>query len=633
MCGIVACLDFSKQTPESTIAHMTDALTHRGPDDSGQFYHESDACTVALGHRRLSILDLSASGQQPKYSTDGRYVIIHNGEVYNFAEIRQELETLGYNFSSQSDTELVLNAYIHWGPSCLDRFIGMFAFLIYDRLEQKVFVARDRAGVKPLFIYQDEDLILFSSELKAFHKHPRFSKQINPEAVGHYFRLGYIPGPHCIFKHCTKLLPGHYMEIDCLKKDISSTCYWSILEHYQKPKLDISEPEAIETIHGILKDACLYRMVSDVPVGVFLSGGYDSSAVASILQNHHSDKIHTFTIGFHEASFNEAPKAKEIAAFLGTYHHEHYLSYDTFESLFWELPQIYDEPFADSSAIPTTLLSRFAKEHVTVALSADGGDEIFGGYNSYVQDHYKYHAVHHLRHLLSPALKNPIAKALGHKLLGENYDFALKLLSPSNRDDLTQIRMSGLSLFSTEEQSLFTMDLPNSKTAFNDLSLFGKHNTLKDQMMGTDFRMYMCDDILCKVDRATMSTSLEGREPLIDHRLAEFMAQVPVDLKFKHGQQKYLLKQIVHHYLPKAMMQGPKKGFSIPVESLLSEHNFAIVDELITAERLVSLPLLNADYVLHEKNLFKQNPSPRRAKRIWLILQFLMWAKHWDIVA
>ncbi|RYG12451.1 MAG: asparagine synthase (glutamine-hydrolyzing), partial [Chitinophagaceae bacterium] len=367
MCGIAGLVDFNRTSSLEILQKCTNTLEHRGPDGNGFEFIDQEHFQLGLGHRRLSIIDLSNAASQPMWYKD--LCIIFNGEIYNYAEIRAELESLGHQFLSLSDTEVILHAFEEWQAAMLPKFIGMFTFVIYDRAASTVFCCRDRAGVKPFFYYWKDGLLLFGSELKALVAHPRFDKKINMDALAAYMQFGYVPTPHCIFQETFKLKPGHYIEVNIAQKSFKTTQYWSVYDSYNRPTLDISYNEAVIETEKLLTSAFQYRMVSDVPVGVFLSGGYDSSCVTAILQANNAEKIKTFTIGVPDAGLNEAPYAKQIATHLGTDHTEYYCTQKEALEIIPELPFYYDEPFADSSAIPTTLVSRIAREKVTVALS------------------------------------------------------------------------------------------------------------------------------------------------------------------------------------------------------------------------------------------------------------------------
>ena len=383
MCGIAGFIDFSHNSSREELVGMTDALTHRGPDGAGYEFSQNDIYQLGLGHRRLSILDLSENGRQPMYSPDEQYAIVYNGEVYNFHEIRAWLLTKGYNFTSNSDTEVILYALIEEGVKAIDRFIGMFAITFVNTVKQEVVLIRDRVGVKPLYYTWNNKTLLFASESRAFHKHNGFKKELSPFAIADYLDFDYIKDGKSIFKSVNSVKPGHYLKLDLTNRSVQEMEYWSVDNYFAKEDKSIDIASAIDQLDALLVDACKLRMVSDVPVGVFLSGGLDSTTVAAILQKHHNTRISTFTIGFEEKEFNEAEKAKSIAKYLSTDHHELYCSERELLDIFPRLPEIYDKPFADKSAIPTTLVSEFAKKDVTVALSADGGDEVFAGYNKY----------------------------------------------------------------------------------------------------------------------------------------------------------------------------------------------------------------------------------------------------------
>lgn len=381
MCGITGFIDFSKKQNKITLEKMVETLKHRGPNNNGAILYEDEYAYVGLGQTRLAIIDVSDDGNQPMEYM--HFSIVFNGEIYNFEEVKKELILLGHKFTSNSDTEVILHAFEEWKTKCVHKFIGMFAFVIYDKHNNIIHAFRDRAGVKPFFYYQKNGVFMFASELKAFHQHPYFVKEIDIDALSAYFDYGYVPSPYCIFEDTYKLDPGNFFELNIKKNELKVTEYWNSDSFYAMPKLTLDYTEAKSELKTLLKSAYNYRMVSDVPVGVFLSGGYDSTSVAAILQDTSPSKIKTFTIGF-ESGNNEAPYAKENAAYMGTEHHEYYCTEKEAKGIIHDLPFYYDEPFGDSSAIPTTLVSQFAKKEVTVALSADGGDEVFCGYNSYL---------------------------------------------------------------------------------------------------------------------------------------------------------------------------------------------------------------------------------------------------------
>ena len=632
MCGISGFIDFNKKTDMEVLQKMNRIMAHRGPDGEGYGMYETDTAKVGLGHRRLSIIDLTAGGSQPQ--TFGSLHITFNGEIYNYAEIKKVLEDKGHSFKSHSDTEVILHAYAEWGSAALQQFIGMFAFVIYDEANQQIFACRDRAGVKPFFYYYKDGLFLFGSELKALVQHPAFIKQINTDAVAAFLQFGYVPTPHCIFNDAHKLKPGHFLTFDIPNRQLQTTQYWNVYDAYNKPILDISLPEAIEETEKLLTSAFQYRMVSDVPVGVFLSGGYDSSCVTAILQKNNTEKIKTFTIGVPDAGLNEAPFAKEIAAHLGTDHTEYYCTEKEALEIVPQLPFFYDEPFADSSAIPTTLVSRIAREKVTVALSADAGDEIFAGYNRY--DYMiKYGGA--LKKIpgiirrsaatmmdLIPADKIPVfnKKYLFHS----RYEKVKSLLKePSAKNVL----MSMTQQMNTKEiAELFKDSIQQMPSYFDSKDLKPENYSVLSYMMAIDYQTYLLDDILQKVDRAGMSVSLEGREPFLDHRIIEWAARLPMEYKYNKGNKKFILKQIVHKYIPAAMMDRPKMGFGIPISAWLQKDLKPFVDQYFDEQFIIKQNIFNNDVIQRIKKSFYDG-KVEKAEKIWYILMFQMWYDKW----
>ena len=632
MCGISGFADFSGETGRDILEKMNRTLVHRGPDGEGYGIYQSRWGTIGLGHRRLSIIDLTEGGKQPQ-SFQSLH-ITYNGEIYNYAEIKSELESKGHQFHSHSDTEVILHAYSEWGSAALQRFIGMFAFVIYDEALGNLFVCRDRAGVKPLFYYRKEGLFLFGSELKVLLQHPRFDKAININAAAAYMQYGYVPTPHCIFDHTHKLKPGHYLVIDLATGEMQEHQYWNVYDAYNKPTLRIDLPEAILETERLLTSAFQYRMVSDVPVGVFLSGGYDSSCVTALLQKDSTEKIRTFTIGVPDAGLNEAPFAKEIAAHLGTDHTEYYCTQKEALEIVPELPFFYDEPFADSSAIPTTLVSRIAREKVTVALSADAGDEIFAGYNRY-----DFVAKHGKRIQNIPGFVRKSAAAVMDIIPAENIPLLNKrYLFPSRYEKLKTLFKNPSSqniLFSLTQQMnekdlsfLFKRPVTRIATAFDSKELIIPDEHGLDFMMAMDYQTYLLDDILQKVDRATMSASLEGREPFLDQRVIEWAAQLPMEFKYNRGNKKFIIKQIVHKYLPPAMMDRPKMGFGIPIATWLQHELKPFVDQYLDEAFIIKQDIFNNREVQRIRHSFYHG-RPERAEKIWYMLMFQMWYDRW----
>lgn len=632
MCGIAGFIDFSNNSTLQILQDCTDTLQHRGPDGGGYEFLQQDGHQVGLGHRRLSIIDLSNAASQPMWYKD--LCIIFNGEIYNYQEIKDILAEKGHTFSTHSDTEMILHAYEEWGSKALDQFIGMFAFAIFDRQKNKLFACRDRAGVKPFFYYQKNGLFLFASELKAITKHPAFVKSINIDAAAAYMQFGYVPTPHCIFEDTVKLKPGHFLEFDLSKKEVSTRQYWNLYDAYNKPELKIDLPEAIIETEKLLTNAFQYRMVSDVPVGVFLSGGYDSSCVTALLQANNTEKIKTFTIGVPDAGLNEAPYAKDIAARLGTDHTEYYCTQKEALEIVPELPHYYDEPFADSSAIPTTLVSRIAREKVTVALSADAGDEIFAGYNRY---DYMMKYGKRLQSIpkfirKSAAATMELIPANSIPVLNKKYLFhtryeKMKMLlkNPSEENML----MSLTTQISADEIGfLFRNKITALPTAFNSKELSEERYSPLAYNMAIDYQTYLLDDILQKVDRATMSVSLEGREPFLDQRIIEWAAQLPMGYKYNNGNKKFIIKEIVHKYLPKEIMERPKMGFGIPIASWLQNDLKPFVEEYFDEKFIEQQNIFNNLEVQKIRRSFYQG-KVERAEKLWYLLMFQMWYKKW----
>lgn len=632
MCGITGFIDFHKRSSQTDLLSMSDTLVHRGPDGSGIFFEEYSDYAAGLAHRRLSIIDLSETGRQPM--SYHKLQIVFNGEIYNYNEIKTELTKQGHTFIGQSDTEMILHAYEAWGEKCLDRFIGMFSFTIFDTSKNELFCARDRAGIKPFFYYYHDGIFLFASELKAFHAHPRFKKELNISSAAAFLQHGNVPSPHCIFKNCQKLRPGHFLKLNLSTKTVREETYWNVYDSYNKPKLDIGFEEAKHETEKILASAFRYRLVSDVPVGVFLSGGYDSSCLSSILQANGSGKLKTFTIGIKDSKLDEAPYAKQIAKYLGTDHHELYCDENDALNLIPMLSTVYDEPFGDQSAIPTMLVSKLAVKDVKVALSADGGDEVFGGYNRYgfllKQGSWLNNIPSPLRNLASTLMGTLNAERIPY--FGDTYNFAnryekLKLLL---KDPSPENFMLSLSKQYSEKElkKLLAVSTEEPETLYNSKLLKPQFHTGLSYMMAIDYQTYLVDDILQKVDRATMAFSLEGREPFLDHRIIEFVAQLPDNYKYNKGIKKYILREIVHKYIPKEMMDRPKMGFAIPIENWLDKDLKSLVTDYLSPANIKSSGLLNEKHV---EDLLKGffDGKKELALKIWYLLMFQMWYKKW----
>ncbi|CAN5761116.1 asparagine synthase (glutamine-hydrolyzing) [soil metagenome] len=635
MCGIAGFIDFNNVSSLDILKRCTDVLSHRGPDGSGYEFFQNDHCQVGLGHRRLSIIDLSNAASQPMWHKN--CCIIFNGEIYNYAEITKELEKSGHQFLTHSDTEVILHAWDEWGAKMVDHFIGMFAFVIYDKEKQTLTCFRDRAGVKPFFYYWKDGLFMFASELKSFHQHPAFEKEINQQALHQFLQYGYIMAPLSIFMYSHKLVPGHYLSFSTTKKNFSIDKYWDVYDFYNQPKLDIGANEAKDHAEKLLISAFQYRMVADVPVGVFLSGGYDSTAVTAILQAHQQEKLKTYTIGFFEEDHNEAEFAKKVAAHLQTDHTEYYCTAKEAQGIIPDIPFYCDEPFGDASIIPTTLVSKLARKDVTVALSADAGDETFAGYNKYPL------ALDFLRkiNLVPDMFKKTAGKILKHipNVLLETIsgNSAVEIKKQRLSDLFQQQSISASSIMDVLLSQVYTsqqLESLLSSKVFKPESFFDSEKLLNpslgeiDKMLAVDYKTYMPDDILVKVDRAGMSTSLEGREPLLDHRIIEFAARLPENLKMKGSNKKYLLKEIVHDYVPKEMMERPKMGFGVPVYDWLRGDLRYYADEYMNDAAFEKHGLFKLDGVrLVIDQFYKGDRNYNNL--FWYLLMFQMWYKKW----
>lgn len=644
MCRIAGFWDFDYRGGydlEKVSTAMRDALAYGGPDDAGNFIDKESR--LALGHRRLSILDLSHLGHQPMESENGNLWISYNGEVYNFKEIRLELEQKGHRFKSNSDTEVILAAYQKWGFDCLERLRGMWALAIWDKNKEELVLCRDRIGVKPLYWYHKNGLFMFASELKSFHQHPSFHKKIDEFSLALYFQYGYISAPYSIFRHTHKLDPGHFLIINKNQR-IKKIKYWDVQKYFlqglenRKSGLVRDEDEAVRELEKILIESFKLRLVSDVPVGVFLSGGIDSSLVAALLQKESSKPIKTFTIGFREKEFNEAEWAKKVARHLHTDHTELYCGAREAFEIIPKLSELYDEPFGDSSGIPTFLVSKLARKDVKVALSGDGGDEQFCGYNRY----WLPFRLRKLKHL-------PFKTALSHIVnfippqtassLYQNFRFLLpaginvrdprytckKVLRMIKASDIIrQYDISSRTFLSEELKNL------GLNTAVSNLSGLELDNELEplQKMMLIDLKTYLPDDLLVKVDRASMSVALEAREPFLDNKILEFSSVLPAGLKYKNGTSKYILKKILYKYVPPELVNRPKQGFGVPLQEWFSQDLKQLYLESLNPNKIKQKGILNPRAV---QTLLKEhlNCNTANSDKLWLIFTFQMWQDKW----
>lgn len=568
MCGIAGIIRSSNG--EQDIRLMTEALAHRGPDATG--YWSDNICH--LGHQRLSILDLSDAANQPMVSHNGRYIMVYNGEIYNFKEMAREL---GISLNTSSDTEVILEAFSRWGSAFVERLNGMFAIAIWDKDEQTLHLFRDRMGIKPLYFYSDENLVAFASELKALTAVPEIRKnlEIDNEALGHYFHTGFIPAPLSIWKKIRKFPQGHRAQYRS-GRSIEIEPYWTI-DGQVNQKVISDEKSAKEELEQLLIESVRSRMISDVPFGTFLSGGIDSSLVTAIAQSQQDTPLHTFSIGFKESRYNEMHYARQVADYLKTNHHEFVLSERDAMDLLPNLMDVYDEPFADSSAIPTMLVSKMAKQHVTVTLSGDGGDECFLGYNS-------YRWAERLNHPLTKALKSPIGMAL--KMGNPRMRRASWLFDPDqSADNPSHLFSQEQYLFNAKEVDAM-MKSGYSPDLFQEQKSHKRKLTAAEKQSLFDLRYYLPDDLLVKVDRASMHFGLEARTPLLDHRLVQFAMNLDANLKIRGGDSKYLLKQVLYKYAPASLFDRPKWGFSIPLVHWMRKEMNTYMEDMLRSEKI-----------------------------------------------
>jgi asparagine synthase (glutamine-hydrolysing) len=597
-------------------------LNHRGPDDRGVWFNDAG---VALGFARLSIVDLSPSGHQPMRSADGRFVIVFNGEIYNYGEIRANLEAAGRVFVSRSDTEVILHAYDEWGSAAVEHFIGMFAIAIWDSQEQTLELLRDRVGVKPLYYGWHDGTLCFASELKALMAFGHWKPAINRQALGEFLQYGYISEDRSIFVGVHKLLPGHRLR---LKRGQGPRIerYWSILEVDTEP-LRAGDDEIEAELEALLISAAKYRMVADVPVGVYLSGGIDSSLVTAILAKHHDRPIRTFTIGFREDSHDESGWARKIAQHCGTIHQEYILEAPEAVEIAKRWGTLFDEPFGDSSAIPTLLVSQLARKEVKVVLSADGGDELFSGYNVYTAVLNRLSRLQRmpasLRSLSSAML--PLASTLG--MLGSN-GFARgrklhRLQAMLRRPTVGRVFELDKEFWTSQEISRLIGGYESPR-----LSADVFPGTDADKISYWDFRHYLPEDILTKVDRMTMAASIEGREPLLDHRIAEYAFRLPTHLKRGRLGPKHILKSIAYRYVPRDLLDRRKHGFGIPLDHWLRDELKELVLDHLSESRLRSAGYLDWKMVGELKDQFFAG-AQRLKSPLWFTFAFEMWRQSW----
>jgi asparagine synthase (glutamine-hydrolysing) len=653
MCGFAGAIDSSGETDRlgSAVDRMAETLRHRGPDDAGLWVDE--AAGVALGFRRLAILDLSAAGHQPMISRTGRFVLVLNGEIYNHTDLRAELAAAGYSqfWAGHSDTETLLASFTQWGVNkTLERTVGMFALALWDRHERRLYLARDRFGEKPLYYGWTTRSFIFGSELKALSRYPRFNNEIDRDVLALYMQYSCVPAPYSIYQSIYKLEPGCVMSLMPADGMTSPSAalfaparygqltlerYWSLSAAAQKPDAPLrDEREAITCLEATLSNAVRLQSTADVPLGAFLSGGVDSSTVVALMQSLSTRQVKTFTIGFDEASLNEASYAKAVAQHLGTDHTEQYVSARQAREVIPKLPDLYSEPFADSSQIPTHLVSQIARRHVTVALSGDGGDELFGGYTRHMWASRVWRGLRWLPPALRRTLGHTLQRvpfhvwhALGNGLPGEARisrlgDKTAKLASRLTRmNDLNDVYLMLLTAWPSDTHVVLGA---RHLSAPLDMKAVGQSLPEPERMMLWDALSYLPDTILQKVDRASMGVGLETRTPYLDHRVAELVYRLPLNMKIRHQTGKWILRQVLYRYVPSVLIERPKMGFAVPLDDWLRGPLRDWAEALISESSLKSGGYLDSEPI---RQRWAEHMSGRRnwSQELWTVLMFQSW--------
>jgi asparagine synthase (glutamine-hydrolysing) len=617
---------------------MADSIAYRGPDDHGLW--SDPEVGIALTHRRLAIVDLSPAGHQPMISADGRFIVIFNGEIYNFMDLRSELEVRGVQFRGHSDTEVMLEAFAIYGIApTVKRLIGMFTIAVWDRRERALCLVRDRLGIKPLYWMKQGSLFLFGSELKALRAYPNWSPRIDRSAVASFMRHNYIPAPHTIYESVYKLEQGTILTLPWSSEPHIDK-FWdarSVAKAGLARPLQATDHEMVDRLEMLLGDAVKRRMIADVPIGAFLSGGIDSSTVAALMKAANAGPVRTYTIGFEHSGYDEATHAAAVAKHLGTDHTEMTVTPQDALDVIPKLAEMYDEPFADSSQIPTYLVSAMTRRHVTVALSGDGGDELFGGYTRYQQTS----RLTRLR-LLPRPLRSAIARAIA-AVPADRWTRLMRVIPASIRPSQIGDKMHKLSgiLPSDSETELYrglvshwepgdvVLGAREHKGVLWDPTIDRDFPTLMERMQFLDLVTYLPDDILTKVDRASMTVALEARVPLIDHRVVEFAWRLPSEMKVRGGTSKWLLRQVLYRHVPKAMVERPKMGFAIPLGDWLRGPLRSWADNLLAESRLRSAGYFDAAAV---RRIWDEHVSGRanRQYMLWNVLMFEAWRDRWS---
>ncbi|MFZ1678162.1 MAG: asparagine synthase (glutamine-hydrolyzing) [Saprospiraceae bacterium] len=639
MCRIAGLWDQRKNSQtidEIVLNRMRDSLSYGGPDAANSYIDRH--ANLGLGHARLAIIDLSPDANQP-FRIKNLHLVF-NGEIYNYVEVRSELLQLGYSFNTNSDTEVFVDAWKQWGVECLHKFRGMFAFALWDDEKEELIIGRDRVGVKPMYWYLKDGLFMFASELKAFHEHHEFDKTINHASIPGFLKHGYIKAPLSIYKFAHKLEPGSVLKLSN-SGNIEKIKYWDIHKIYTNTTIN-NETDSIliDQCEKILQESFNLRMVSDVPVGIFLSGGIDSSLVTALLQKDSAKSLKTFTIGFNEPEYNEAEYAKKISKHLGTEHYELYCGEKEFIDVLQDYFYIYDEPFGDNSGIPTFLVSQLAKQHVKVTLSADGGDEIFSGYVRYSANHQYYKKIERIPGRIRD-LASGVLTAMGHDRTMQLF----KAFPWTSGIDSLEWRMSKMlnavkardpiefqELISSYISDKVLFELLGSK---GDSAAYKNGWPIRDHLMysllgAIDITTYLEGDILAKVDRATMQNSIEGREPFLDQHIIEFALGLPDDVKMKNGETKWILRQILYKYVPKSLLERPKQGFAIPTKKWLNTILYHELDSIYQDDQFTECFHLNSAALKTIIKNFKSNAKKQENPYlVWFLYCLYGWYKRW----